>query len=149
LAVLAAASQVPGLVSTARERESTDALAGGDLARAQELADDAIDAEPWSATAYLQRAAVEVADGRLGDARSDVREAIERDPEAWRPWFALVQVDLARGNEASAERAFSKLRRYSLTSTTPYISVSFMEDDSTLSDSFADGCLARTIGNCF
>jgi hypothetical protein len=149
LAVLAAASQVPGLVSTARERESTDALENGETARALELADEAIDAEPWSSTAYLQRAAVHVADGRFGDAEADAGEAIERDPEAWRPWFALTQIELARGDEAGAERAFRKLQNYSVDTAAPYVALTQLEDDEALTVAFADGCLARTVGNCF
>jgi hypothetical protein len=149
LAVLAVASQVPGLISTARERESTDRLAEGETASALTLADEAIDAEPWSSSAYLQRAAVEVVDGRLSEASADAKEAVERDPESWRPWFALVQIELARGDDEAAERAFSRLERFSLASAVPYLSAATIADDDDLAAQFAGGCLARAIGNCF
>ena len=97
-----AASQVPGLISTARVRESNDALVAGKNAEALELVDEAIEAEPWSASAYLQRAAVRAADGDPHAAREDVGEAIERDRDYWRPWYALVQIELLRGDRAAA-----------------------------------------------
>ena len=54
VALVSAASQVPTLVSTQRTRASATALAQGD-ARAVELSDDAIRAEPWAASPYAQK----------------------------------------------------------------------------------------------
>lgn len=148
LALVFAALQVPGLISTSRERESTDALVAGDIGRALELADDGIAAEPWSATAHLQRAAVNAAGERLKEARADVRKAIDRDPEGWRPWLALVQIELARGDDAAAERAFERLEQFSLLSAVPYASLTHLKADARVSESAGRGCLAYTIGSC-
>ena len=101
VAVLAVATQVPGLISTARVREANDALVAGRTAEALELANKAIDAEPWSSSAYLQRAAVRAADGDPHAARADVREAIERDREFSRHG-TRVQIDLLQGDQVEA-----------------------------------------------
>jgi Flp pilus assembly protein TadD len=111
LAVAAALVQFPGLVSTARVRESADALAAGDLASARRLADDAVAAQPWGAEPYVQRAAVAEAEGQFGEARADLRRAIENEPTNWRQWILLAQVELERGALASARRAFGTAKR--------------------------------------
>ena len=58
LALLAAAVQVPGLVATQRVRASQAAARAGDLPRSEQLAREAIDAEPWAAGPHLQLALV-------------------------------------------------------------------------------------------
>jgi O-antigen ligase len=49
VALVAAAIQVPGLVSTQRLRASAEQLRSGDKTRAVELADESVSAEPWAA----------------------------------------------------------------------------------------------------
>lgn len=111
LCLLAVLIQIPGLVSTARTRESETTLAAGDLPRARELADDAIQAEPWASEPYVQRATVAETEGRLTSAHADLLEAIEREPTNWRPVILLAQVELQRGNIDAARKAFDEARR--------------------------------------
>ena len=109
--VIAAVAQIPGLVSTARTRESESVQARGELARASELADQAIDAEPWASEPYVQRASVAEAQGDLDRARDDLLEAIDREPTNWRPTILLAQVELQRGDLPAARSAFADARR--------------------------------------
>src|SRR5204862_390469 len=74
--LLAAAVQVPGIVYTTRVRDAEAAGAQGRQEKAVELAGEAIDAAPWAATPYTQRAIAEDLLGRLVAARSDAESAI-------------------------------------------------------------------------
>ncbi len=116
LALVAILIQIPGLVSTARVRESEATLAGGDPTRAQELAAEAVEAEPWASEPYIQRATVADVQGRLDDARADLLEAIDREPTNWRPWILLAQVELQRKDEEASRAAFDEARRLHPTS---------------------------------
>ncbi len=101
VALVLAASQVPTLVSTERTRASATALAQGDSARALELGDDAIRAEPWAASPYAQKAVALLADGRLTAARDEVNQAIDHESTNWR-WFLIrAQIDSRLGNAAA------------------------------------------------
>jgi hypothetical protein len=148
VSLLAAISQVPGLVSTARVRDSADALAAGRASEADSLARDAIDAEPWSATAHLERAAVATAEGDLDTARSSAESAIDREPLNWRPRLALVQIELALGTREDAEAAYEGLRELSLDAAVPYESFAALARDPVLIAAARHGCLAYTIGAC-
>jgi tetratricopeptide (TPR) repeat protein len=103
--------QVPGLVSTARTRESETTLDAGDLSGARELADEAIEAQPWAAEPYVQRATVAEAQGDLAAARDDLHEAIERQPTDWRPHILLAQVELQLDDIPAARAAFAQAKR--------------------------------------
>jgi hypothetical protein len=148
VALLAAITQIPGLVSTARVRDSADALAAGRLLDAAGLAQDAIDAEPWSATAHLERAAVATAAGDLNTARSNAEDAIDLEELNWRPRLALVQIELALGSRARAEAAYEALRELSLDVAVPYDSFAALARDPTLTAAARQGCVAYTIGDC-
>ena len=103
VALAAAASQVPGLVSTERIRASETRLAAGDPGRARELADEAIDAEPWAGAPYAARALALESIGDLSGARHDVGEAIDRDPYNWRNHLLLARID-AQGRGSGRRR---------------------------------------------
>jgi hypothetical protein len=140
--------QIPGLVSTARVREAADALAAGHPSEASELASSAIDAEPWAATPYADRAAAQAAAGNYGAATADLREAIDREPTNWRHWLALAQVELAHGDAIGARDAFSHLRALSLASAVPHESVRALDRDPATSRAVRQGCLGYRFGAC-
>jgi tetratricopeptide (TPR) repeat protein len=140
--------QVPGLVSEARTRDSGEALAAGHVDEARELASEAIDAAPWAASPYENRAAVEARDADYDAARADVSEAIDREPDNWRHRLALVQVELADGRRADAEAAFRDLLDLSLTSEVPYKDATALGRDPAIRAATRDGCLAYRFGSC-
>jgi O-Antigen ligase len=148
VALAAAIIQIPALVSTARVRDSADALATGRMLDAAGLAEDGIEAEPWSATAHLERAAVATVAGDLNSARSNADSAIEHEPLNWRPHLALVQIELAVGSRADAEAAYDQLRELSLDAAVPYDSFAALARDPTLTAAARQGCLAYTVGAC-
>jgi hypothetical protein len=140
--------QIPGLVSTARIRESGEALADGHVSEARALAGEAIDAEPWGATGYEARAAAEVEGGDYDAARADVERAIDKEPSNWRHRLALVQIELAAGHEGAARAAFGDLAEISLPSEVPYESVTAMARDPLVRQTTRVGCLAYRFGTC-
>jgi hypothetical protein len=140
--------QVPGLVSTARTRDAGEALAAGRVEEARELASEAIDAQPWAATPYENRAAIEATDGDYDAARADVNEAIDREPDNWRHRLALVQVDLVDGRRDAARAAFADLLDLSLTSEVPYKSATALARDPAIRAATEEGCLAYRFGSC-
>ena len=111
LALAAGASQVPGLVSTERIRASGAELATGDPQRARELADQAIDAEPWAGSAYAARALALEGAGDLNAARRAMTDAIDRDPYNWRNHLLLARIDARSGVRRSVEAQLLEARR--------------------------------------
>jgi hypothetical protein len=103
VALVAAASLVPTLVSTQRTRASGTALAQGDPARGVQLADDAIRAEPWAASPYAQKALALLAEGRLTEARDEINRAIDREKTNWRWLLIRAQID-SRAGDVNAVR---------------------------------------------
>jgi tetratricopeptide (TPR) repeat protein len=111
LAIIACLVQVPGLISVSRVRDSRESFQAGDTSRAFSQVDEAIDAEPWAATPYVQRGLVEEASGRLPAARRDLLLAIERERRNWRHYLLLARVEAELGNAEAALRAFRHARR--------------------------------------
>lgn len=110
-ALLLAAAQVPGLVSTQRVRASESALAAGDADRAKDLADEAIGAEDWAASPYAARA---LAWERLGDldaAKQDAQAATNRDSNNWRDHLLLARIEAELGDSAAARSQAAAARR--------------------------------------
>jgi len=105
------ALQVPGLVSTQRARASADELRGGDESRALELAEDAVAAEPYGASAYVQRALVRQARGELESAAADLWEAIEREPTNWRHPLLLARVAALMGDRQGVQSQLTRARQ--------------------------------------
>ena len=110
-ALVAMTVQLPALSSTSLERRSADAAQAGALPKARELADDAIAARPWSATARLQRALVGEQEGRLPAAAFYARGAVRREPENWQLWLVLARIEGERGRTDAAVRAYRTARR--------------------------------------
>jgi tetratricopeptide (TPR) repeat protein len=98
IALVAAASQVPTLVSTERNRASGTALAQGDPERAVQFADDAIRAEPWAASPYAEKALALQAEGRLTEARDEINRAIAHERPNWRYLLIRAQIDSRAGD---------------------------------------------------
>ena len=128
LALVAAASMVPTLVSTERTRASATALAQGDPARGVQLADDAIRAEPWAASPYAQKALALLAEGRLTEARDEINKAIDHERANWRWLLIRAQID-ARAGDVNATRV-DLVYAKSLAPRSPYLqpNSSFVRD---------------------
>ena len=103
LALVAGISQVPGLVSTERIMASETQLAAGNPERAKELADEAIDAEPWAGAPYAARALALESAGDLAGARRDSRDAIDREPYDWRQHLLLARIDARMGDRRGVD----------------------------------------------
>jgi cytochrome c-type biogenesis protein CcmH/NrfG len=116
VAVVAMLVQVPGLVSTSKVRSSQSAAEAGDLGAAFERADEAVEAQPWAASPYVQRGVLEEATGGLTAATVDLRRATEREPTNWRPWLLLARVEAKRGRVRPALADYRKARRLRPTS---------------------------------
>ncbi len=111
LAVAGAVSQVPGLVSTERIRASEAKLAAGDPAKAKDLADDAIAAEPWAGYPYAARALALESAQDLAAARSSAQDAIDRDPYDWRQYLLLARIDARLGDRRGVEAQLREAHR--------------------------------------
>ena len=111
LAVLACLVELPGLVSTSEVRRSQSSVRTGAFDNALRQANDAIDAEPWAATPYVQRALVEERTGRLAAARVDLQRAISREPTNWRHPLTLARVEAELGDSQAALRYYQRARR--------------------------------------
>jgi tetratricopeptide (TPR) repeat protein len=103
--------QLPGIAGTLRERSARDALASGDSADALRLSDEALDAEPWAASALALRAEALQSAGRLDAARTDLRRAIDAEPSNWRHWFLLARLEAQAGRGSAAVAALAEARR--------------------------------------
>ena len=111
LAVLACLVELPGLVSTSEVRRSQSSVRTGAFDNAFRQANDAIDAEPWAATPYVQRALVEERTGRLAAARVDLQRAMSREPTNWRHPLTLARVEAELGDSQAALRYYQRARR--------------------------------------
>jgi O-antigen ligase/polysaccharide polymerase Wzy-like membrane protein len=99
--LLFAAAQVPTLISSQDSRESVVALGEGDASRAEDLARDAIDAQPWAATPYAASALALEAMNRLPQARAEIDKAISREPTNWRLPVIRARIDKKIGDESA------------------------------------------------
>lgn len=111
VALIAALIELPGLVSSSSARHGAAAIAAGQPARALADADDAVAAEPWSATALVVRAAALEAMGELRGARTDALRAIAREPDEWSHRIVLARVEAELGHARAALAAFGQARR--------------------------------------
>src|SRR5437764_1367648 len=111
LAVLACLVELPGLVSTSEVRRSQSSVRTGAFDNALRQANDAIDAEPWAATPYVQRALVEERTGRLAAARVDLQRAMSREPTNWRHPLTLARVEAELGDSQAALHYYQRARR--------------------------------------
>jgi tetratricopeptide (TPR) repeat protein len=110
-ALAAGAAQVPTLVSLERMRASDAELEAGELDRARELADEAIEAESWAASPYQMRALVNEAAGQLAQARRDIDEAMEREPTNWRLPVTAARIEARAGDRTAMREEIAEARR--------------------------------------
>jgi hypothetical protein len=102
LCIGAGAVQLPGLLSTVeiRRSQAAERARNGNLALA--FANDAVDVEPWSASAYEQRGLVLEAADRYGAAAVALRRAISDEPTNYVHWLDLARVETERGRIGAA-----------------------------------------------
>ncbi len=102
VAVVAAAIQVPGIVSTSLVRSSQQHVEGGDLRNAANLARAASTAEPWAALPRLQEAIVALKSGHPDAAAAAARLAVDREPENYQLRLDLAQFQTQAGHTSAA-----------------------------------------------
>jgi Flp pilus assembly protein TadD len=101
-AILAGALMIPGIVSTELVRDSATLLAARSSANATDYARAAVDAEPWSATAYTQLALSERRGHRLRSAQRAARRAVDLEPQSPEHHLLLGVIDFQLGEATSA-----------------------------------------------
>ncbi|HWC87402.1 MAG TPA: O-antigen ligase family protein [Solirubrobacteraceae bacterium] len=108
LALGAGVVQLPGLVSTTdiRSSQAAERARNGNLALT--LANDAVDAEPWSASAHEQRGLVLEAAGRYGEAAAVLRQAASEEPTNYLHWLDLARAETELGNIGGALADYSR-----------------------------------------
>jgi cytochrome c-type biogenesis protein CcmH/NrfG len=111
VAAVAGAVQIPGLLSTAELRRSQSAERSGNGALALSWANDAVGAEPWSASAYQQRGLVEEAQGDLVPAADDLQQAIVHEPTNYAQWLVLARIQTERGLVTAAIKDYDQAKR--------------------------------------
>lgn len=113
LTVLAAAwvllcLQAIPLLADFKIRDSQTAAADGRIAHAAKAARAAKSLEPWAATPYLQLALVAEQADDLPEARTWIREAIERDQRDWRLWLVSARLEAKSGAIGAARRSLAR-----------------------------------------
>ncbi len=101
---------VPPIVSEERMDAALFQLSIGKETRALELANEAVDAQPWAASARVTRAAVQIELGDLEAAADDAANAVRLEPTNWRHRALQRQVALRRGDTATAAEASDALQ---------------------------------------
>ncbi len=96
LAVIVPALAVAGLcivalVGNRAHEAAADASDAGRWSDAEAHARKAVRWEPWSSNARMLLGRSLGGQGRLGEARATLRQAIERDPDEWTLWFELAR----------------------------------------------------------
>jgi hypothetical protein len=93
-----------GLLVAARYEltSSHNAADDGDLTKAAEQANNAIDLEPWAAEPRRRLADVLLASGNIPEAQKAIGEAIDRADEDPELWLVSAQVELAAGDRSAA-----------------------------------------------
>jgi Flp pilus assembly protein TadD len=108
--LVALTSLLPGLVSATQVRESDAALRRGDFEAALSAASTAVEAQPFGASGYEQRALVLERLGKLRMAEADARHATEREPANWQPRLLLARILAERGDIPGSLRAAEEAR---------------------------------------
>jgi O-antigen ligase len=114
LALIAVAAIVPQYVVLAAGshlRNSQDAFAAGNGARARSEALAAKAIEPWAASPYLQLGLVSEAQGNLDSAAQWLHEAIKRSKRDYTLWLIAARIEGKRGNAGPALRDLHEARR--------------------------------------
>ena len=116
LAALMLALAIPPVVATLALTQSQRDTRAARLAPALSQAKAAVEWQPYSAAAWLQRGLVYDSLGLTAQARRSVLGAIEREPNGWRNWFALSAVEARAGNAKAALAAYRHARDLNPTS---------------------------------
>ncbi|MDQ6805344.1 MAG: O-antigen ligase family protein [Actinomycetota bacterium] len=111
LALAAGALQLPGLLSTTEIRRSQAAERAGNGSVALAWANDAVDAEPWSASAHEQRGLVLEAAGRYRAAAEAIGQAIAKEPANYIRWLDLARIETELGHFNAALDDYAQARR--------------------------------------
>jgi len=114
LALVAVAAIIPQyvvLASGSHLRNSQDAFAVGNGAKARSEALSAKAIEPWAASPYLQLAIVSESQGDLPTASRQIDEAIQRSKRDWSLWVRAAIIETQRGNIHAARRDLAEVRR--------------------------------------
>jgi Flp pilus assembly protein TadD len=96
-----------GLVSATALATSADAVLADDWRKAEAQARKATRWAPWSAAGWRQLGDAQLQQGKLAEARSSFRRALEKDPRDWGLWLDLA---LASEGQARSEAARVALR---------------------------------------
>jgi tetratricopeptide (TPR) repeat protein len=110
-AVVAGAVQIPGLISTTDLRHSQAAERAGNPSVALGWANDAVSAEPWSASAYQQRGLVYEAAGLFQPAAADLQRAVNHEPTNYIHWLLLARIRAEAGQISAASADLATARR--------------------------------------
>lgn len=110
-AAMACLIHLPAVLSTTDIRRSQTAVRAGEGAVALSWANDAVDAQPWSASAYEQRGLVLEAAGRLSDAAHNLRQAVSHEPTNFGHWLILSRIETERGDVGAAVRDYKRAQR--------------------------------------
>ena len=111
VALVACLVQMPPVIAQIRVDDSERAARHGRPAEALQRANDAIDATPWAATPYTQRALLYEQAGKLRSAAIDLERAMKREPDNWRWPYLLTRVEAKRGLDSGAVQAYRLARR--------------------------------------
>lgn len=98
------------LLSEQAFRDSQRAAAAGDTQRALDHAERALDLEPYSAAATLQKALVLEVRGDLDGAATAAIDATEAEPTNWQGWLILSRIELERNDADASLLAFQRAR---------------------------------------
>ena len=98
------------MLADQRLAESRAAAGRGDNRTALRRADDARRLTPWAASPYLQLAFVHEQARQLAAARSDVGDAVERDPRNWSLWIVRARLETKSGAIPAALRSLDRAR---------------------------------------
>ena len=98
------------LSATASLRASQAAARSGDRAAALKDVNDALDVEPYAASAYVQRALIQEQAGDFRSASAEISSAIARAPGDWRLWVVRSRLDIESGRARAAVDDYRRAR---------------------------------------
>lgn len=98
------------LVGASYIRDSRSHFNAGELGLAFQDARHAQQVQPYAASPRLQQGLVLERAGRLGQAATEVRSAISKEPTNPVPWAALSRIEATRGDARSAVAAYRRAR---------------------------------------
>lgn len=89
-------------------RESQASYRGGDRSKALDQANSALDIQPYSASANVQKAQLLAVQGQYSASVEAARQATRDEPGNWKNWFVLSQVLDSAGESSRAGLALSR-----------------------------------------